>query len=78
MPSRIKTERPPSVRRAMDEVPGVRRLLYRAELERNSERVPEVQPYMHRARERLTRFLDRCADEEIGAGIAPRIRQVSR
>ncbi len=74
MPSRIKTERRT---RSVPEglwikCPACDAVLYRAELERNLSVCPKCGHHMRMgARERLERFLDPGAIEEIGAGIAP-------
>jgi len=74
MPSRIKTERRT---RSVPEglwikCPACDAVLYRAELERNLYVCPKCSHHMRiGARERLERFLDPGATEEIGANIVP-------
>lgn len=74
MPSRIKTERRT---RSVPEglwikCPACDAVLYRAELERNLNVCPKCSHHMRiPARERLLRFLDSGATEELGAGITP-------
>ncbi len=74
MPSRITTEkRSRSVPEGLwMKCPACDAVLYRAELERNIHVCPKCGHHMRiGARERLARFLDPGATEEIGAGVEP-------
>jgi acetyl-CoA carboxylase carboxyl transferase subunit beta len=74
MPSRIKTERR---MRSVPEglwikCPACDAVLYRAELERNLQVCPKCSHHMRiEARDRLERFLDEGAGQEIGAEVEP-------